>query len=82
MSATLLIMSSHFNHSINVNKKNLIDEGTCKNCKYQGNCPYLDGSCSRAYRLNFYSPSKNKKCIDRFVLKWYIRNRKRGNDYE
>ena len=69
MSATLLIMSSHFNHSINVNKKNLIDEGTCKNCKYQGNCPYLDGSCLRAYRLNFYSPSKNKKCIDRFVLK-------------
>ena len=53
MSATLLIMSSHFNHSINVNKKNLIDEGTCKNCKYQGNCPYLDGSCSRAYPLNF-----------------------------
>ena len=82
MSATLLIMSSHFNHSTNVNKKNLIDEGTCKNCKYQGNCPYLDGSCSRAYRLNFYSPSKNKECIDRFVLKWYISNRKRGNDYE
>ena len=69
MSATLLIMSSHFNHSINVNKKNLIDEGTCKNCTYQGNCPYLDGSCSRAYRSKFYSSSKNKKCIDRFVLK-------------
>ena len=28
MSATLLMMSSHFNHSTNVNKKNVIDEGT------------------------------------------------------
>ena len=27
----------------------LKDEGTCLNCKYQGDCPYADGTCSRAY---------------------------------
>lgn len=69
MSATLLMMSSHFNHFNNTNKEKLTDEGTCKNCKYQGNCPYLDGSCSRAYSLNFCSLPKGKECIDRFVLK-------------
>ena len=44
------------------------DEGTCKNCAHQGNCPYGDGTCSRAYYHKIYS-NKLKKSVDKFVLK-------------
>lgn len=65
----LLLMASR--HNMLRGKKiqeQLKDEGTCKNCKYQGNCPYSGGECSRSYYHKIYS-DKIKKSIDRFTLK-------------
>lgn len=50
------------------NKNYLQDEGTCENCKHQGNCPYADGTCSRAFYHKIYS-NKKEKSVDKFVLK-------------
>lgn len=60
--------SRHTLKSRQSNKNHLQDEGTCKNCKHQGNCPYADGTCSRASYHKFYS-NKKEKSIDKFVLK-------------
>ena len=67
----LLLMSSTSRTTALKNKKNqeeLKDEGTCKNCKHQGNCPYSNGICSRAYYHKIYS-DKKEKSIDKFILK-------------
>lgn len=67
----LLLMSSASRTIALKNKENqegLKDEGTCKNCKYQGDCPYSDGVCSRAYYHKIYS-DKKEKSIDKFILK-------------
>lgn len=66
----LLLMSSASRTIALKNKKEqeLKDEGTCKNCKYQGDCPYSNGVCSRAYYHKIYS-DKKEKSVDKFVLK-------------
>lgn len=65
----LLLMTNRQNTlKAKYNKEELKDEGTCKNCKHQGNCPYADGTCSRAYYHKIYS-NKKEKSVDKFVLK-------------
>lgn len=68
---SLLLMTNTSRHNImrmETNKETLKDEGTCKNCKHQGNCPYANGTCSRAYYHKIYS-DKKKKSVDKFILK-------------
>lgn len=64
----LLMASKHNTLRAKTKKETLKDEGTCKNCKHQGNCPYADGTCSRAYYHKIYS-DKKEKSIDKFTLK-------------
>jgi hypothetical protein len=65
----LLMTSSGYNTSkAKQSKKHLKDNGTCQNCKHQGNCPYANGVCSRAYYHKIYS-DKKEKSVDKFKLK-------------
>lgn len=66
-----LLLSSgvrHQRHSSTEDAVELKDVGTCFNCKYQGDCPYEDNSCSRSYYHKIYS-DKKEKSIDKFRLK-------------
>ena len=66
----LLLSSGIRHHKMNSTEYivELKDEGTCLNCKYQGDCPYTDGTCSRAYYHKIY-PNNKDKGIDKFKLK-------------
>lgn len=66
---SLLLMSSAHRMNVVHNRMEQLkkDEGTCKNCKYQGNCPYSGGECSRAYYHKIYK-DKIKKSVDKFTL--------------
>ena len=66
----LLITNRQNALKVRYNEEELKDEGTCKNCKHQGDCPYADGTCSRAYYHKIYS-NKKEKSVDKFVLKQY-----------
>lgn len=68
MSAILLMTSSQRRFTTVNNKKELKDVGSCLNCKHQGNCPYSNGDCSRAYYHKIYS-NKIEKSVDKFELK-------------
>ena len=63
MSLLLLSQSSRIGKNNTATKKEYQDLGTCKNCKYQGDCPF-SGQCSRSCFSN-----KNKNSVDKFKLK-------------
>jgi radical SAM protein with 4Fe4S-binding SPASM domain len=67
MSLLLMASTSHSFRTTH-NRQQLQDEGTCRNCKHQGHCPYNNGDCSRSYYHKIYS-DKKEKSIDKFVLK-------------
>ena len=65
----MLLLMANKHNPLRVNEEEILkDEGTCKNCKHQGNCPYSDGTCSRDYYHKIYS-NKKEKSVDKFVLK-------------
>ena len=64
MSLILMSQSSRMGkNNQTIKKEEYQDLGTCKNCQYQGNCPF-GSQCSRSCFLD-----KKKKSVDRFKLK-------------
>ena len=63
MSLLLMSQSSRIGRNNQIAKKEYQDLGTCKNCRYQGDCPF-SSQCSRSCFSN-----KNKKSVDKFQLK-------------
>ena len=63
MSLILMSQSSRIGKNNKATKKEYQDLGTCKNCQYQGNCPF-SSQCSRSCFSD-----KKKKTVDKFKLK-------------
>ena len=63
MSLLLMSQSSRMGRHNQTTKKEYQDLGTCKNCRYQGDCPFRS-QCSRSCFSD-----KKKKTIDKFKLK-------------
>ena len=63
MSLLLMSQSSRIGRNNQTTKKEYQDLGTCKNCKYQGDCSF-GSQCSRSCFLK-----KNEKSVDKFKLK-------------
>ena len=69
MSLLLMSSASRMNKIKSTNNATAKEDvGTCKNCVHQGNCPYTDGTCTRAYYHKIYS-DKKEKSVDKFKLK-------------
>ena len=62
MSLLLMSQASRMRRSNQTTQKEYQDLGTCKNCKYQGNCPF-GSQCSRSCFSN------KQKSVDKFKLK-------------